>query len=117
MTLKDLVGNYKISGTNQDDSASSYHGLLSLTLNNTNQIIAAWSIHHDQEQFGVGFFKDNVLVINFSYIGNDTKIYKGTVVYRCLTKNILDGFWSEEYGDPNYVGTEQCFRITKEIIN
>ena len=117
MRMNNLVGDYTIIGTNQDEAASPYRGVLTLTLNTANQIIAQWNIDNDQEQFGVGFFRDQVLVINFSYVGDDTHTYKGTVVYRCLTKNILDGFWSEEYGDPNFVGTEQCFRITEEIIN
>jgi len=31
----------------------------------------------------------------------------------------LDRFWSEEYGDPLYMGTERCFRIKddKELLN
>jgi hypothetical protein len=38
------------------------------------------------------------------------------VVYRCLTKDILEGFWSEEYGDPKYLGEERCFRVTNEEV-
>ena len=117
MTIQELVGDYKISGTNQNDSASSYQGMLSLTVNEAHQIIASWTIGHDQEQVGVGFFKNNILVINFTYLGDDANTYSGTVVYRCLTKNMLDGFWSEAYGDPKFIGTEQCFRITREAIN
>lgn len=117
MTIKELIGDYKISGTNQSDSASSYEGMLSLTLNKAHQIIASWTIGQDQEQVGVGFFKNNILVINFTYLGEDATTYKGTVVYRCLTKNMLDGFWSEAYGDPKFIGTEQCFRITPEDIH
>jgi hypothetical protein len=56
-------------------------------------------------------------VINFQYVGENSTIYKGVVVYRCITKDILDGFWSEEFGDPKYIGTEQCFRIKNEITN
>ena len=117
MTIEDLIGDYKITGTNQDSSASKYQGLLSLTSNHLNQIIASWTIGDEQKQFGVGFYKDHILVINFSYTGNDANTYHGTVVYRCLTRNMLDGFWSEAYGDPDYLGTEQCFKITKEIVN
>ena len=113
----ELVGKYSVIGTNQDDSENTYKGVLSLTLDTHNRIIARWAIHTDQKQTGIGFFKDNTLVINFQYVGKDATIYKGVVVYRCITKDILDGFWSEEFGDPKYVGTEQCFRIKKENIN
>jgi len=34
------------------------------------------------------------------------------VVYKCLNKNILEGFWSEEHGNPKFLGSENCFRIT-----
>jgi len=41
------------------------------------------------------------------------------VVYRCISSDILDGFWSEKYGDPLYMGTERCFRIkdANELLN
>ena len=117
MKIQELIGNYSIIGTNQDDSNNTYKGSLSLALDATNRIIAKWKIHTDQEQSGTGFFKDDMLVINFKYNGEDASIYKGVVVYKCLTKDILDGFWSEEFGDPKHLGTEQCFRIKEEIVN
>jgi hypothetical protein len=117
MTIQELLGEYAIIGTNQDDSNDNYKGVLALTLDVDNRIIAKWRIHTDQEQSGAGFFKDNILVINFQYIGEDSNIYKGVAVYKCITKDILDGFWSEEFGDPKHLGTEQCFRIKEEIIN
>lgn len=117
MTIQELIGEYSIIGTNQDDSNNTYKGLLSLALDPANRIIAKWKIHRDQEQSGTGFFKNNMLVINFNYLGEDSSIYKGVVAYKCLTKDILDGFWSEEFGDPMHLGTEQCFRIKEEIIN
>lgn len=111
MTVADLVGEYSIIGSNQDDSDQNYKGVLSLTLDEHRRIIAKWLIHNEQEQYGTGFFKDNILVINFTYNADDASVYNGVVVYRCLTKDILDGFWSEEYGNPKFLGTERCFRI------
>ena len=119
MTIEDLVGNYNIIGSNQDESEHTYKGTLSLSLNLDNRIAAKWLISNQQEQVGTGFFNDNILVINFNYKGDDHLILKGVVVYRCITKDILDGFWSEKHGNPLYLGKEQCFRIKaeKEIIN
>jgi hypothetical protein len=37
-------------------------------------------------------FRDNILVINFNYEGEDHAIYKGVAVYRCITPDLLDGF-------------------------
>jgi len=117
MTLQELIGEYSLIGTNQDNSNNTYKGVLSLTLDVDNRIVAKWKIHSDQEQSGFGFFKDNILVINFQYVGENYSLYKGVVVYKCITKDILDGFWSEEHGDPKHLGTEQCFRIKEEIVN
>jgi len=100
MTIKDLVGNYTIIGNNQDAEKHTYKGILSLKLDLTNRIIAKWFINDEQEQIGTGFFNDNILVINFNYKGIDNKIYKGVVVYKCISKDILDGFWSEKHGNP-----------------
>ena len=44
------------------------------------------------------------------------KIYKGVVVYKCLNKDILEGFWSEEKGNPKFIGSENCFRIKKNTL-
>lgn len=114
MKTEDLVGAYTIIGKNQDNTEVHYTGTLKLALDLNNRILAKWIINKEQEQKGEGFFKDNILVINFSYTGDDCKTYKGIVVYRCITKDILEGFWSEEYGNPLYLGEERCFRV-KEI--
>ena len=111
MTVADLVGDFSIIGSNQNDSDVNYRGVLTLSLDEDNRIIAKWLIHNEQEQVGSGFFKDNILVVNFQYLGENSEIFNGTVVYRCLNKDILDGFWSEEYGDPRFIGTERGFRI------
>ncbi len=68
MTVKDLVGRYSVIGSNQNDSDKEYQGVLSLTIDENNRIVAKWLIHNEQEQFGVGFFKDNILGINFHYL-------------------------------------------------
>jgi hypothetical protein len=55
-------------------------------------------------------------VINFNYRGENDEVLKGVVVYRFLTKDILDGFWSEDYGDPKYLGEERCFRVANDEV-
>jgi hypothetical protein len=118
MTIQDLVGTYSISGSNQDESNEiTYKGVLTLMLDQNNRIKADWIIN-SQKQKGTGFFRDNILVINFSYKGDDHKTYKGVAVYRCITKDVLDGFWSEKHGDPLYLGSEHCLRMeTTERLN
>ncbi|REH00786.1 hypothetical protein [Flavobacterium aquicola] len=119
MTIQDLIGEYAISGSNQDNTAEmTYKGILTLSLDENNRIIAQWLINNEQVQKGKGFFKDNILVINFSYKGGDNKTYKGVAVYKCITKDVLEGFWSEKHGDPLYLGTEHCLRIeSAEFLN
>jgi hypothetical protein len=112
MTIKDILGKFSIIGSNQDESEETYKGILNLSLDDKNRIIAKWQISKSQEQFGVGFFKENILAINFNYQGDENKTYYGTIVYKCLTKDIFEGFWSEEFGNSNYLGSENCFRIT-----
>ncbi|URM35998.1 hypothetical protein [Flavobacterium anhuiense] len=118
MTIQDLVGTFSVSGSNQDESNEiTYKGVLTLTLDKNNRIKANWIINSHQQK-GTGFFKDNILVINFNYKGEDNKIYKGVVVYRCITKDVLDGFWSEKHGNPLYLGSEHCLRMeTTERLN
>ncbi|MFY1045661.1 hypothetical protein [Chryseobacterium sp. GP-SGM7] len=111
MTVKDLVGSYSVQGNNQEAGEKiSYHGILRLSLDENNRIIAKWLIG-EHIQNGTGFYKDQILVINFNYEGEDQYLYKGVAVYRCVNENTLDGFWSEKYGDPMYLGSEYCTRI------
>ena len=120
MTIDQLPGTYNILGSNQDEEGISYKGMLELALDENNRIKATWLINNSQEQLGTGFFKDNILVINFNYKGNDAIIYKGVVVYKCITKDVLDGFWSEKHGNPLYLGEERCYRIgtqSRELVN
>ena len=118
MTIQDLVGTFSVSGSNQEESNEiTYKGVLTLTLDKNNRIKANWLINSHQQK-GTGFFKDNILVINFNYKGDDHKTYKGVVVYRCITKDVLDGFWSEKHGNPLYLGSEHCLRMeTTERLN
>lgn len=115
MTINDIIGDYFIEGTNQDESNETYHGVLSLSLDENSRIVAQWRIG-DNIQNGTGFYKDQILVINFNYQAQDNKTYKGVAVYRCLNKGILDGFWSEKHGNPLYLGTEFCSRIKREEL-
>nr|WP_321222410.1 hypothetical protein [uncultured Psychroserpens sp.] len=119
MTINQLPGIYNISGTNQNEEGVTYKGTLTITLDKSNRIIAKWLINNSQEQTGKGFFKDNILVINFNYKGDYDMIFKGVVVYKCITKDVLDGFWSEKHGNPLFLGTERCFRIgtQQEFVN
>lgn len=111
MTVQDLIGKYAVSGSNQEaNNEISYKGILTLSLDTNNRIIANWLINNHKQK-GTGFFKDNILVINFNYKGDDRKTYKGVAVYRCITKDVLEGFWSEKHGDPLYLGTEHCLRM------
>lgn len=113
MTQEELVGEYRITGRNQDALKSSYEGKLSLSLDETRRVIALWEINGGQVQKGTGFFKDQILVVNFNYIGEQGQVFKGVVVYKCLSKDVLDGFWSEKHADPLFLGAEQAFRIHK----
>ncbi|OEJ99001.1 hypothetical protein A8C32_07420 [Flavivirga aquatica] len=119
MTIQDLVGKYTIIGSNQDLEENEYRGTLSLKLDANQRIKAKWLINNNQSQIGTGFFKNNILVINFKYKDDNENIYKGVVVYKCISKDILDGFWSEKHGNPLYLGEERCFRvgIQKELLN
>lgn len=110
MTIQNLVGNYAVEGSNQDENGISYHGVLTLSLDENNRILARWTIG-DHIQKGTGFFRDDILVINFNYEGDDAKIYKGVAFYRFINQDILDGFWSEKHGNPLYLGSEYCTRI------
>ena len=118
MTLQELVGQYTVIGNNQDAESNSYKGKLFLSLDINNRIVAKWLINNQQEQFGYGFFKENILVLNFKYTIRNN-IYKGVIIYKCISKDILEGFWTEEHGDPKFIGEERCFRINnrKEVIN
>ncbi|MBF4983779.1 hypothetical protein FNJ87_05335 [Nonlabens mediterrranea] len=119
MKVQDLIGTYQIKGHNQDQEKSSYSGTLTLSVDQHDRIIALWQIGDVQTQKGYGFFKDHILVINFNYKSDDGELYKGVVVYRCLTKNVLEGFWSEDEGNPEFIGSEQALRIkdTDELLN
>jgi hypothetical protein len=119
MTPQDIIGTYSISGSNQEaNNTISYQGILILTLDEHSRIQAHWLINNEQVQAGSGFFKNNILVINFKYKGHDKMTYKGIVVYQCITKYFLDGFWSEKHGDPRYLGTEYAIRIkSSEVLN
>jgi hypothetical protein len=118
MTIEDLAGSYSVQGSNQEESGKiSYYGFLTLSLDENKRIIAQWMIG-DHIQNGTGFYKDGILVINFNYEGDDHYLYKGVAVYRCLSKDILDGFWSEKHGNPLYLGSEYCVRIeASEFLN
>lgn len=117
MMVEDIMGHFSVIGTNQDDSKNTYTGELFLDLNDDNSINAKWLINNIQTQFGKGFLNGSVLTINFHYKGVGDEIFYGQVTYKCLTKDILEGTWVEEFGNPDYIGTENCFRLKATTIN
>jgi len=118
MSIEELAGQYTVTGSNQNAESHTYKGVLNLEVDMYQRVKAKWLINNTQEQFGYGFFKDGILVINFNY-KNENTTFKGVVVYKCLSKDVLDGFWSEKHGDLDYLGEEQCFRMDKlkEVVN
>jgi len=116
MTVQDIVGRYAILGNNQDAIGSAYNGFLTLSLDAYQKIIAEWTINHDQQQSGTGFFRDNLLVVNFKYTGENAKIFKGTVVYKFFDKETFEGFWSEKHADQQFLGLERGAKINKELL-
>ena len=120
MLISDLIGEYKVRGTNQEKNGYSYAGILHLRLDEEKQRInAEWLINSSQIQSGTGFFKDNILVINFKYKGEHDHTFKGVIVYKCLTKDLLEGFWSEKHGNPLFLGSERCYRVntSQELLD
>lgn len=116
MLIEELVGQYTIDGYNQESAGNAgYHGILDLKLDADRRIIAQWQIG-DHIQNGTGFFRDDILVINFHYRDDENKIYKGVAVYRCFSNGILDGFWSEKHGNPLYLGSEYGVKIKKSSL-
>ncbi len=111
---ENLEGTYRIIGFNQDEEQTGYSGVLKLIKTGKYRVNALWTVVGGQTQTGKGFFKDDILVINFAYIGeldDKTKIFKGVVVYKVINEDTLEGFWSEKYGDNDYLGYEECQRI------
>lgn len=117
MFITDLIGNYLIEGVNQNEEESRYQGSLNLSLRSDGRLDAVWKIGANQIQYGVGFFKNEMLVINFQYEGDDDSKYTGVVAYTCVSVDVLHGIWSEEAGDPTYVGVEKAHKIKTEFLN
>lgn len=111
LQLKDFLGTYKILGSNQNEEASNYQGILKLSSNDQKTVEAEWLIGTSQKHSGIGFLEGSQLVIKFQYEGDDNHIYQGVAEYHLVEKGILEGFWTEEYGDNRFLGTEQCFKL------
>ncbi|MCB4809039.1 hypothetical protein LG651_12340 [Tamlana sp. 62-3] len=116
MNIEDLIGEFSVIGNNQNAEKTEYKGTLTLNLDENNRVLARWVIGKEQEQKGTGFFKNNILVINFNYADEQNNIYKGVVVYKCLSKDILEGFWSEKHGNPLFLGEERCFKMNNSYL-
>ena len=117
MKINDIIGNYLIEGANQNEEGSKYRGSLTLTIRAKGGIHAVWKIEPDQMQYGVGFFNNNMLVINFYYKGDNEVVFKGVVAYTCNSNGTLDGIWSEEIGDSKYVGLEKAHKLKNDYLN
>lgn len=112
--LKDFLGTYKVLGSNQNEEASNYQGILNLTSPDNKIIHAEWLIGTDQKHQGIGFMEGDQLLLKFQYQGDDDLMYRGVVEYHLVEKGILEGFWTEEYGDTRFLGSEQCFKIEQK---
>lgn len=74
MIIQDLIGDYSISGRNQDeDREATYKGVLSLSLDENNRIIAKWLINNTDEQKGSGFLKTTFWSLISAIKENTTK--------------------------------------------
>ena len=112
--LKDFLGTYNILGSNQDEEASNYKGILKLSSQKDQIVEAEWIIGSSQKHYGIGFMEDSRLIIRFQYEGDDDEIYHGVAEYHLVEKGILEGFWTEEFGDNRFLGTEQCFKLKEK---
>jgi hypothetical protein len=117
MQITDLIGTYLIEGYNQNEDETIYSGTLTLSFQSDNRLAAIWQIEPDQMQYGIGFFRNEMLVINFHYVGDNQENYHGVVAYNCTAKNILQGVWSEEMGDSKFVGVEKGTKIRADFLN
>jgi hypothetical protein len=117
MNITDLIGNYSIEGSNQNKEETHYSGMLTLSFLSETRLDAVWKITPDQMQYGIGFFKNDTLVVNFYYVGDDKSIYHGVISYHCNSNGVLNGVWSEEMGNPDCVGVEKAIKIQTEFLN
>lgn len=112
--INDFIGTYKILGSNQDEEASNYQGLLKISSLDGEIIEAEWTIGDSQKHQGIGLLEDSRLLLKFRYEGDDGQTFHGVVEYHLLESGILEGFWTEEYGDNRFLGTEQCFKLDSD---
>jgi len=49
MTINQLPGSYNIIGNNQDIEGASYKGILDLSLDQNNRVVAKWLINNNQQ--------------------------------------------------------------------
>ena len=120
INIENLEGTYSIIGFNQDKSNSGYIGELKLIKTGSNRVNAEWLIDNEQIQNGKGFFKDDILVIYFSYKGKlkeKEKVFKGIVVYKFINNIILNGFWSEKFAHDDFLGFEEGRKLTNSETN
>ncbi len=117
MEIASLIGSYLIEGINQDEEETTYEGSLTLSLRSDGGLNAAWLIKPDQLQYGVGFFKNEMLVFNFDYVGENDVVFRGVVAYNCSKMDVLTGIWSEEAGNSKYVGVETARIIRSGFLD
>ncbi len=48
MIIDEIIGEYTLIGSNQDEEENTYKGTLSLSLDSDNRITAEWVINNDQ---------------------------------------------------------------------
>lgn len=117
MKISEIVGSYILEGTNQDAEGSKYEGSLDLSLASDATLRAVWLINANQMQHGVGSIKDEVLIIDFQYLGANDELYNGIVAYQQESENTLHGVWTEEAGDSKYVGVEKAYKVKKQFLD
>jgi hypothetical protein len=84
MNSKDILGHFSISGSNQNGEIAIMEH--SLAFDQNKRIMARWIINMTKFNKGTGFLEIIFLVINFNYEGEGQIIFKGVVVYRCITR-------------------------------
>lgn len=117
MKISEIVGSYILEGTNQDAGSTKYEGSLDLSVESDGTLKAVWLIGSNQMLFGEGSIENEVLIIDFQYLGASDELFNGIVAYKLESKNTLHGVWTEEAGDSKYVGIEKAYMVKNRFLD
>lgn len=117
MKISEIVGSYILEGTNQDAESTKYEGSLDLSADSDGILKAVWLIGSNQMLHGEGSIKNEVLIIDFQYLGANDELFNGIVAYKLESENTLHGVWTEEAGDSKYVGVEKAYKVKKQFLD